>query len=102
MLDKLKRFNWLMFAAMLALVALGTAAIYSAGNAREAAVFHSMWKANLSTAAFGLVVYFVLAFFDYRRYLNLLAAPYIHASAAITQSFATSLGWKNQSQRRPP
>ena len=28
MLDRIKRFNWLMFAAMLALVALGTAAIY--------------------------------------------------------------------------
>ena len=34
-----------------------------------------MWKANLSTAVFGLAIYFVLAFFDYRRYLNLLAAP---------------------------
>ena len=75
MLDKLKRFNWLMFAAMLALVALGTAAIYSAGNARTEEVFHSMWKANLSTAVFGLAVYFALGFFDYRRYLNLLAAP---------------------------
>ena len=75
MLEKLKRFNWLMFVAMLALVALGTAAIYSAGNARTEEVFHSMWKANLSTAVFGLAIYFVLAFFDYRRYLNLLAAP---------------------------
>ena len=75
MLDKLKRFNWLMFAAMLALVALGTAAIYSAGNARTEAVFHAMWKTNLLTAAFGLVVYLALSFFDYRRYLNLLAAP---------------------------
>ena len=75
MIEKLKRFNWLMLVAMLALVALGTAAIYSAGNARAEAVFHTMWKANLSTAALGLVVYFVLAFFDYRRYLNLLAAP---------------------------
>ena len=75
MLDKLKRFNWLMFAAMLALVALGTAAIYSAGNARTEEVFHSMWKANLSTAAVGLAIYFALGFFDYRRYLNLLAAP---------------------------
>ena len=71
MLEKLKRFNWLMFVAMLALVALGTAAIYSAGNARTEEVFHSMWKANLSTAVFGLAIYFVLAFFDYRRYLNL-------------------------------
>ena len=42
MLDRIKRFNWLMFAAMLALVALGTAAIYSAGNARSEEVFHSM------------------------------------------------------------
>ena len=64
-----------MFVAMLALVALGTAAIYSAGNARTEELFHSMWKANLSTAVFGLAIYFVLAFFDYRRYLNLLAAP---------------------------
>ena len=75
MFEKLKRFNWIMFGAMLALVALGTAAIYSAGNARSEAIFHAMWKANLSTAAFGLAVYFVLAFFDYRSYLNLLAAP---------------------------
>ena len=75
MLDRIKRFNWLMFAAMLALVALGTAAIYSAGNARSEEVFHSMWKANLSTALFGLAIYFVLAFFDYRRYVSLLAAP---------------------------
>ena len=75
MIDRLKRFNWLMFAAMLALVALGTAAIYSAGNARSEEVFHSMWKANLSTALFGLAIYFVLAFFDYRRYVSLFAAP---------------------------
>jgi len=71
----LRRFNWISFAAMLALVALGTAAIYSAGNAREAAVFHGMWKANLATAAAGLLVYFALAFLDYRRYLDLFAVP---------------------------
>ena len=75
MLDKLRRFNWLMFGAMLALVALGTAAIYSAGNARSEAVFHVMWKANLCTAVVGLAVYLVLAFFDYRRYLKMLALP---------------------------
>ena len=83
MFEKLKRFNWIMFGAMLALVALGTAAIYSAGNARSEEVFHSMWKANLSTATFGLAVYFVLAFFDYRRYLNLLAAPAYFAALVL-------------------
>ena len=75
MMEKLKRFNWLMFGSMLALIALGTCAIYSAGNARDAAVFHGMWKSNLATAAFGLVVYFALAFLDYRKYIDLCAVP---------------------------
>ncbi len=75
MIEKLKRFNWIAFAAMLALMALGTAAIYSAGNARAEEVFHGMWKSNLATAAFGLVVYFLFAFFDYRRYVTLFAVP---------------------------
>ncbi len=75
MIDKLKRFNWITFAAMLALMALGTAAIYSAGNARSEEVFHGMWKANLATAALGLVIYFLFAFFDYRRYVPLFAVP---------------------------
>jgi len=73
--EKLKRFNWITFAAMLALVVIGTAAIYSAGNARTEAIFHSMWKANLGTAAFGLVVYFLLAYFDYRKYVSLASVP---------------------------
>ncbi len=75
MIDRLKRFNWITFAAMLALMALGTAAIYSAGNARAEEVFHGMWKANLATALFGLVVYFAFAFFDYRRYVSFFAVP---------------------------
>jgi len=75
MVEKLKRFNWLAFAAMAGLIAIGTLAIYSAGNARAEAVFHGMWKANLWTAAFGLVVYLVFAFTDYRITLPLTAIP---------------------------
>ena len=59
---------------MLALIALGTMAIWSAGHAREAA-FHGMWKNNLGTAAFGLVLYFVLAKVDYRKFLGLFSWP---------------------------
>lgn len=70
MIEKLKRFNWLMFAAMLALIAVGTVAIYSAGNARAEEVFHGMWMNNLTSAAFGLVVYLALSFFDYRKVLD--------------------------------
>ena len=60
----LRRFDWLMFAAMSALVAVGTVAIWSAGNARAEAVFHGMWVNNLTTAVVGLALYFVLAAAD--------------------------------------
>ena len=73
--EYIKRFNWITFAAMLALIALGTSAIYSAGNARSGELFHSMWKSNLGTAAFGLVVYLALAFLDYRKYIRIAAIP---------------------------
>ena len=75
MLDKLKRFNWIMFAAMGLLVAVGTVAIWSAGNARAELVFHGMWMNNLTTAAFGLVLYLLLAFADYRKVLDFMSWP---------------------------
>ena len=72
---KLARFGWTMFAATLALVAIGTVAIWSAGNARSEAMFHGMWKSSLSVAVVGLSLSLVLAFADYRKYLGFLAAP---------------------------
>ena len=72
---RLRRFDWAAFAVMLALLAVGTVSIWSAGNARTEAVFHSMWIRNLATAAVGLVLYVALAFTDYRRWIGLLAVP---------------------------
>ena len=72
---KLRRFDWAMFAAMLALVGIGTVSIWSAGNARAEAVFHGMWISNLVTAAVGLVLYLALAFADYRKTLGFLSVP---------------------------
>ena len=83
MQGRLAHFNWLMFASMLALVAVGTVAIWSAGNARAEAVFHDMWKANLQTAAVGLAVYFALALVDYRKMLSWAAVPAYAASVAM-------------------
>ena len=71
----LKRFDWLMFATMSALIAVGTVAIWSAGNARTETVFHGMWASNLVTALVGLALYFALAAVDYRRTLDFLALP---------------------------
>ena len=79
----LKRFDWLSFAAMLVLIALGTVAIWSAGNARAEAVFHGMWRNHLVTAVAGLALYFTLAIADYRRYLGALALPAYVVSLAF-------------------
>ena len=82
-MKRILKIDWLGLAAMLALIAIGTVAIWSAGNARAEAVFHGMWKSNLATAAFGLVLYFVLAFTDYRRYLGLVAVPAYGAAVVL-------------------
>ena len=70
-----RRFDWLGFAAMLVLIAIGTVAVWSAGNARTEEVFHTMWIRNLTTAAFGLALYFVLALLDYRKWIRPLSIP---------------------------
>ena len=71
----LLNFDWVLFAAMVALVVVGTITIYSAGHARTAAFFHDVWRSNLATAGFGLLLYLVLATLDYRKYLDFLAVP---------------------------
>ncbi len=81
-MKKFWRFDWLLFAAMLALIAVGTMTIYSAGHARAAAFFHDVWRSNLLTAAFGLVLYFAFACLDYRKYLDFLAVPAYGVSLA--------------------
>ena len=83
MWSRLRRFNWISFLAMLALVAVGTLAIWSAGSAREGEVFHGMWKAHLQTAAFGLALYFALAWTDYRRILDWGALPAYLVAVAL-------------------
>ena len=79
----LARFSWTMFAAMLLLVACGTIAIKSAGNARADVFFHTMWKSNLHTAAIGFAVYLVFSFVDYRRLLKWCATPAYVAAVAM-------------------
>ena len=74
MWNSLRRFNWISFLSMLLLIGVGTACIWSAGHAREVQ-FHGMWLNALWSAAFGLVLYFVLAVLDYRRVLAWISAP---------------------------
>lgn len=87
---KLTDFNYISFFAMLLLIATGTVAIWSAGHAREV-IFHGMWLNNLQSAAFGLAVYFVLAMFDYRRYLP-ITAPFAYLAAVLMLILVLILG----------
>ena len=80
-LKMLLRFNWVLFASMLALLACGTVAIWSAGNAREA-IFHGMWMNHLFTALIGLVLYFLLALTDYRIVIRLVS-PVAYAVSLV-------------------
>ena len=70
-----RSFDWFLFLPMVALVAIGTIAIWSAGNARAEAVFHGMWFGNLTTAGVGLLLYLVLAAVDYRKTIAFLSVP---------------------------
>ena len=95
----LYRFNWIMFAAMLALIAVGTVSIWSAGNARAETVFHGMWLSNLATAGVGLVVYFALAFADYRKILEWTSVP-AYAFAVVLLIAVLAFGSKVYGGRR--
>ena len=78
-----REFDWTAFVVMIALIAIGTVAIWSAGNARAEAAFHGMWIRNLLTAVFGLGIYFTLAVLDYRRWIGLVALPVYILSVAL-------------------
>ena len=75
-------FSFTSFFTMLVLVGLGVTAIASAGGARGGA-FATMWQATLATALFGLVLYFILAFIDYRIIADLLSVP-LYVFALVT------------------
>ncbi|MBR4937537.1 MAG: FtsW/RodA/SpoVE family cell cycle protein, partial [Kiritimatiellae bacterium] len=83
MLGKILKFNWFSFLSMVALAAIGVVFIKSAGEARTIASLHDAWRVHAATALFGLIVYFTLAFVDYRKILDLFAAPYFLTSLAM-------------------
>ena len=83
MLNRLLKFNWISFLSMLALVAIGVVFIKSAGEARTITALQDAWRIHTATALFGLIVYFTLAFIDYRKILDLLATPYFLTSLVL-------------------
>ena len=76
MLKRLLQFNWISFFSMVALIVIGVVFIKSAGEARTAASLQGAWRLHAATALFGLIIYFTLAFLDYRKILDLCTTPY--------------------------
>ena len=76
MLKKLLQFNWFTFLSMVALTVIGVIFIKSAGEARTVASLQAAWRLHAATALFGLILYFTLSFFDYRKILDLGSTPY--------------------------
>ena len=83
MFSKLLKFNWFSFLSMLALAAIGVVFIKSAGEARTIAALQDAWRVHAATALFGLMIYFTLAFIDYRKILDLFAVPYFLVSLVM-------------------
>ena len=83
MLGRTLKFNWLTFLSMLTLAVIGVVFIKSAGEARTIAALQGAWRVHAATALFGLIVYFTLAFLDYRKILDLFATPYYLASLTL-------------------
>ncbi len=77
----LRNFNWVSFAATVALIAIGAACLASAGEARaeadpvRAISMAGKWKSMLATSIVGFGLYFALAFLDYRKLLDFMAYP---------------------------
>ena len=83
MLKKLLQFNWFTFLSMVALTVIGVIFIKSAGEARTVASLQDAWRLHAATALFGLILYFTLSFFDYRKILDLGSTPYFLISVIL-------------------
>jgi cell division protein FtsW (lipid II flippase) len=95
----LLRFNWLSFFSMIALLAIGAAVLASAGGARDSAVLAGKWKSMVATSVFGFLLYFILAFTDYRTVFNYLSVP-AYGIAAVLLVLVLMVGTEQFGGRR--
>lgn len=74
-LAKLRRMDWTLSACMVLLIAMGVVFINSAGSVRPTDALRNLWRVHATTAVFGLGVYVLFAFLDYRKLLDWAALP---------------------------
>jgi rod shape determining protein RodA len=73
---KLKKLDWVMTFGVIALMVIGVIFVKSAGSARTAQVLQDLWIGHAFMALFGLFLYFVLSFTDYRKILDWFSKPF--------------------------
>ena len=83
MLSKLRRMDWILSACMVMLITMGVVFINSAGAVRSTDALRNLWRVHATTALYGLVVYAVCAFLDYRKMLDWAALPIFVVSCAL-------------------
>lgn len=65
-----RRFNWIAFAAMVLLMAVGVCFVYSANACRESEHLRMLYRSQAELAAAGVAIGFVIAAIDFRNILR--------------------------------
>ncbi len=94
----LKRCNWLMLAAMLALTAIGVLFIRSACAARQEELIRVLYRSQLFWAAAGLGLFVLVSLLDYRRLSDGVWLYY--AGAIVLLAMVLAVGEERYGSRR--
>jgi len=82
-LAKLRRMDWILSACMVVLIAMGVVFINSAGSVRPTETLRNLWRVHATTAVFGLGIYALFAFLDYRKLMDWAAMPTFAVSCVL-------------------
>lgn len=99
-LRQLRRLNWTMLIAMLLLIAIGVAFIYSAGygtsdkNALRLSLKQLLW------IGLGVICFLTFAMIDYRRWIQLSVPIYVLGLILLVLVFVPEIGHKVYGARR--
>ncbi len=94
LLRKFLGLNWILFANMMVLLALGVWAIYNASSFREGAALANKWRDQVQWAGLGLVVYFGAALIDYKWVRWGVIFMYIASIAGLVAVMAIGVDMK--------
>ena len=99
-LRPLRRLDWSLVAAMLALLGIGIAFIFSAGYGNPDPLFQSLFRKQLYWAVLGLLFFLWFAIIDYHRWTRLAWWLYAIGLILLVLVFVPHIGYKMYGARR--